>query len=52
MDEGGRDPRDDYWSDDFDTKNCPQHEKIDKLRNEVGAHDLNKDNIMIFSAAF
>ena len=53
MDEGGRDPSDNYWSDDFDPrKNCPQEEKIYKLLSEVGAHDLNKDNIMIFSAAF
>ena len=40
----------DYWSDNFDsTKNCQQEEKIIKLSNVVGAHDLNKDSIVLFS---
>ena len=41
---------DDYWAEDFDSdKNCQQEEKIIKLSNVVGAHDLNKDSIVLFS---
>ena len=33
MDEGGRDPSDNYWSDDFDPKKyCPQEEKMYNLK--------------------
>ena len=46
----GGEAGDDYWAEDFDSdKNCQQEEKIIKLSNVVGAHDLNKDSIVLFS---